>query len=200
MLDGIRDNLQHSLDRVENLVCTYESHPDAQGAGRKSVEVLDILRAAVVLLHASLEDVLRGVAYWKLPTASADVLNKIPLVGQGPNPTKFYLGALTTFRGRTVDDVFTESVNVHLERSNYNNTDDIAALLTSIGVDTTTVDATFADLQALMERRHQIVHRADRQQTVTGSGDHAVRAINKQTVRGWATAVNQFANTLFAQL
>src|SRR5688572_17484721 len=111
MLDKIKENLKHNLDRVESLVATYESHPDAQGGGRKAVEVLDILRAAVVLLHASLEDVLRSVAYWKLPFACADVLNAIPLKGYGPHPKKFSLGDLADFRGMMVDEVFTQSVN-----------------------------------------------------------------------------------------
>jgi hypothetical protein len=200
MLDRIQDNLRHNLDRVESLVSTYESHPDAQGAGRKSVTVLDILRAAVVLLHASLEDVLRSVARWRLPAAPAPVLNEIPLVGHGPNPKKFLLGDLAAYRGRTVDDLFEESVRAHLEHSNYNNTGEVSALLTSVGIDPASVCATFPELQALMERRHQIVHRADRQETVSGSGDHEVRGINKQTVREWAAAVNRFASELFAQL
>ncbi len=200
MLDRIRDNLRQNLDRVENLVHTYESHPHAQGAGRKSVEVLDILRAAVVLLHASLEDVLRSVAYWRLPAARPAVLNQIPLAGHGPNPRKFLLGDLARFRGKMIDDVFTESVNAHLEQSNYNNTREIAALLETVDIDPAAVSANFVELQALMERRHQIVHRADRQQIVTGSGDHEVRGINKQTVRGWAAAVAQFAETLFAHV
>ncbi len=200
MLEKIRDNLEHNLARVESLVRTYENHPDAQGQGRKSTEVLDILRAAVVLLHASLEDLLRGIAYWKLPTASQNVLNNIPLVGHGPTAKKFLLGDLAAFRGRTVDEVVTQSVNAYLGQSNYNNTDDIASLLTSVGVNVAQVNATFGDLQALMDRRHQIVHRADRQMQVIGSGDHEVRGINKDTVRGWANAVDQFSKALFGVL
>jgi hypothetical protein len=86
MLDPIRDNFNENLARVESLVSTYESHPEAQGRGRKSAEVLDILRAAVVFLHASLEDALRSVARWKLPSAASPVLDQIPLIGQGSNP------------------------------------------------------------------------------------------------------------------
>jgi hypothetical protein len=200
MLDKIKDNLTHNLARVESLVATYEAHPDAQGQGRKATEVLDILRAAVVLLHATLEDVLRSVAYWKLPMAAPDVLNTIPLVGHGSNPRKFLLGELSGFRGFTVDDVFTASVIAYLEQSNFNNTTEIARLLDSVGIASVSVNGTFTLLQAMMERRHQIVHRADRQQSVVGSGDHEVRGINKQTVREWANAVQQFAADLFPKL
>jgi hypothetical protein len=200
MLDTIRDNFNENLARVENLVVTYESHPDAQGRGRKTAEVLDILRAAVVFLHSALEDALRSIARWKLPLAGTAVLDEIPLVGQGANPKKFLLGELASHRGKRIDDLLSESVNAYLEQSNYNSTTEISKLLQSVGVDIATVNARFADLQALMERRHQIVHRADRQQEVRGSGDHEIRPINKDTVRGWAAAVLEFGTALFARL
>ena len=192
MKDKIADNLKQNLARVESLVETYETHPDAQGQGRKSAQVLDILRAAVVLLHASLEDVLRGIAYWKLPSATKAVLDDIPLAGVGLNPKKVLLGDLASHRGKTVDELIKASVDSHLEHSNFNNTDDIASLLQKVGVDIAKVNSLFATLQQLMERRHQIVHRADRQQQVSGSGDHEIRGINKQTVREWAKAVADF--------
>jgi hypothetical protein len=200
MLDEIKENLRQNLDRVESLVQTYESHPDAQGQGRKSTEVLDILRAAVVLLHASLEDVLRKVAGWKLPATSAETLNEIPLVGLGSNPKKFLLGDLVKFRGKTIEQVFQESVDAHLEQSNYNNPGEIASLLRSIGVDVAKVESHFAGLGELMKRRHQIVHRADWQKQIAGSGDHWVGGINKITVRGWAENVRAFADALFLEL
>jgi hypothetical protein len=175
MLDQIRYNLAQNLARVENLVKTYETHPQAQGKGRKSAELLDILRAAVVLLHASLEDVLRSTAQWKLPNAPSETLDEIPLVGLGPNPKKFLLGDLATFRGKVVDEIFAASVAAYLEKSNYNNVGEIATVLNGMKVDVTKVSGTFPRLQELMERRHQIVHRADRQSSVIGSGDCVFR-------------------------
>ncbi len=200
MIDAIRDNLAQNLARVENLVAVYESYPLAQAKGRKSAEVLDILRAAVVLLHASLEDLLRALAYWKLPSADAKVLDEIPLVGQGSNPKKFMLGELAAHRGKRIEDVLTESVHAHLEQSNYNNTGEISSLLKNISIDVATVNSRFGDLRTLMERRHQIVHRADRQKVVKGSGDHKIRAINKGTVRRWAAAVREFGAAVLAEL
>lgn len=200
MKDRIADNLKQNLERVESLVTTYESHPDAHGAGRKTVQVLDILRAAVVLLHASLEDVLRSIGYWKLPLASKDVLNEYPIAGAGMNPKKILLGDLAAHRGKSVDEMIKASVHAHLEHSNFNNTADIAAILQKVGVDVSKVSAPFVVLEALMDRRHQIVHRADRQQSVVGSGDHEIRGINKQTVREWASAVHAFGSAVLAEL
>jgi hypothetical protein len=200
MLDQIRDNLELNLARVESLVVTYETHANFKGKGRKSAKLLDILRAAVVLLHASLEDVLRTTAAWKLPTSSRETLNAIPLTGHGPNPIKFFLGDLVAFRGKTVNDVFLESVTAYLEKSNYNNPEEIRKLLVGVGVDVSKCDSEFPRLRDLMARRHQIVHRADRQERVIGSGDHKIRAINRHKVREWVEAVREFTKALSKEL
>lgn len=200
MKDKIADNLKHNLARVESLVTTYESHPDAQGQGRKPAEVLDILRAAVVLLHATLEDVLRNVAYWKLPTADKAVLDEIAVSGAGLNSKKVLLGDLAAHRGKTVDELIEASIDSYLEHSNYNNSAEIAAILQKVNIDVAKVNSTFGTLQDLMARRHLIVHRADRQDQVAGSGDHEIRAINKQTVREWAHAVEDFGAAILGEL
>ncbi len=200
MKEELQSTFDGNLARVRSLVSAYQAHPIASGRGRKPVYVLDILRAAVVLLHASLEDLLRGVAAWKLPVAGKATLDEIPLAGTGPVVKKLALGDLVAHRGRTVDNVIADSVNEYLLRSNYNNTADISRLLSSVGVDTSAVNSRFAGLDALMKRRHQIVHRADRQTTVRGSGDHRVRAINQTTVASWISDAQSFAKDLLAQL
>lgn len=200
MIDQIRSTLEQNLTRVENLVSTYEGHPDVQGQGRKPAHVLDTLRAAVVFLHASLEDVLRTIARWKLPEANQDTLNKIPLTGQGANPKKFLLGDLAPHRGKTIDELIAKSVEESLQQSNYNNTNEIATLLAAVEVNVENVNGNFPQLQEMMERRHQIVHRADRQGQVAGSGDHQIQSINKNTVREWAIAVRSFCEALFNEL
>ena len=55
------------------------------GQGRRSVQDTDILRAAVVLLHATLEDLLRSLADWKLPTAEPMLLMtcQLPALTEG---------------------------------------------------------------------------------------------------------------------
>ena len=67
MKQDIEDRLTINLRRVRNLIARYP----ATGSGRRSVEDSDLLRAAVVLLHATLEDVVRGVLEWKLPGAAS---------------------------------------------------------------------------------------------------------------------------------
>ena len=152
----------------------------------------------MVLLHAALEDLLRSLSYWKLPAAHADVLAKIPLVTVAP-AGKFSLGDLAAHRGKSVDDVIAESVNGYLERSNYNNTAEVSYFLTSIGVDIANVDVWFPKLTEVMQRRHLIVHRADRDET-GGRGNHSVRSIGNMQLNRWINAVEGFGNALLNEI
>lgn len=194
----IGERFSQNIARVRNLVDVYETYLAGPGPGRRGHAKTDVLRAATVLLHASVEDLLRSLAYWKLPQAGADVLNQIPLVSVAP-ATRFPLGALAAHRGQTVDDVITASVNGYLERSNYNNTDEVAAFLRSIGVEVARVKGWFSTLDELMKRRHQIVHRADRDEA-GGRGRYAVRSIGRNKVREWIDTAEGFGNAVLDEI
>lgn len=194
MKTQIEARLNNNIARVRNLITLY-GVLSGTGPGRRSANKADILRSAVVLLHATLEDFIRSVEYWKLPNASAAVLAKMALKGKREHDTKFSLGDLVDFRGITVDDLIKNSVNQHLDRSNYNNTTEIASSLTNIGIDVDSVNEKFPDIEALIKRRHQIVHRAD---TIDrrGRGHHGVGSIRVGTVNSWIDAVENFANAV----
>jgi hypothetical protein len=198
MKDRIVGRFTENIARVRNLVDIYSTHLSGSGGGRRSHSKTDVLRAAVVLLHAATEDLLRSLAYWKLPSASGEVLAKIPLIATGP-AAKFSLGDLSAHRGKAVDAVISESVNGYLERSNYNNTDEVASLLTSIGVSVVRVSTHFTQLAEVMSRRHLIVHRADRDET-GGRGNHSVRSIGPVTVSNWITGVEGFGIALLNEI
>lgn len=199
MKPNIQKRITENLDRVRNLIEKYRTHLAGTGRGRRTAHQTDVLRSTVVLLHASLEDFLRSLAYWKLPSAGKATLDDIALVGLGPNPKKFFLGELDAHRGKSVDELITESVNEHLERSNYNSTQEIALLLQAIGVNTSRINGSFQILDQVMARRHQIVHRADRDET-PGRGNHNVRSIGSTQVRSWADAVEKFTNDVLSQV
>ena len=82
-------------------------------------------------------------------------------------------------------------VEKYLEQSNYNNTNDISSLLSSVGITVENVNGSFNQLSQLMNRRHQIVHRADRDET-PGQGHHRAKSIGRITVNNWINAVNDF--------
>jgi RiboL-PSP-HEPN len=158
----------------------------------------DLLRAAVVFLHASLEEVLRSLAEKFLPDSSEKVLSGIPLKisgGTTGRAEKFSLGQLKQFRGKSVDDVIAASVSAHLERSNYNNTSDVCSLLDDLAIEHDGTKSFLAELSALMTRRHQIVHRADNDY----GQENAVHKIERDEVQKWTNVVSEFAAYILAQ-
>ncbi|MBE7474581.1 MAG: hypothetical protein DPW09_15170 [Anaerolineae bacterium] len=77
MKNQIQDRLDKNLTRAKNLVNIYEIYAPEK---TKMVEYTDLLRAATVFLHATLEDFLRSIAAWKLPLAEAVASQGVPLV------------------------------------------------------------------------------------------------------------------------
>jgi len=181
------------------MVAIYQSHIQGSGSGRRGHLQTDVLRAATVFLHASLEDLLRSLSYWKLPDADKETIDKIPLIGCQSAPKKFLLGELVEHKGKKVDDLIKDSVNKYLERSNYNNVEEISSLLTSIGVNVSNVNGEFSALEELMSRRHQIVHRADIS-TTGGQGHHRVRSISVTQVEKWIASVETFGESVLNEI
>lgn len=155
----------------------------------------DILRSVVILLHATVEDLLRGLAEAILPEGDAKELKEVPLLGSTkPRQTTFTLEDLAAHRGLEVSDLIAKSVVAHFERSNYNHPGDIKALLHSVGVPATLCDPYARELAAMMSRRHLIAHRADRR---IGLG-FALHPIEGPTVETWIGTVGLFTNAVLA--
>jgi hypothetical protein len=199
MKQQIEQRFTQNIARVKNLVNIYRTQLAGPGKGRRGHQTTDVLRAATVLLHASLEDVLRSLAYWKLPAAPPAELDKVPLVGD--KALKFTLGALAAHRGKTVDEVIKESTDASLERSNYNNLRDVTTLLQAIGLKTVPLESYMATLNLAMQRRHQIVHRADANPNPQpGRGNHRVASISPAKLEDWMNNTEQFVQAVLAQV
>lgn len=200
MKDVLKSRFDENLVRVRNLADIYEAKLAGDTQGRRPVGSTDILRAAVVFLHATVEEFLRGILEWRLPDQGETTLNNVPFVGLGSDrPEKFLLGRLAAHRQKTVDEVIRESVTASLTRSNFNNVAEIVSALSSVGLDKTSCEPHFAELTALMERRHQIVHRADRNPS-QGQGHHTASSIGWHHVHKWAQAAQNFFDAVHAQL
>ena len=153
----------------------------------------EILRAVVVLNHAYLEDFLRNVALWLLPIAGEETLNKVPLAGVAGRAGKFQLGKLAEHRGKKIDDVIQESVAAFMDRSTFNNVTEIMSFLESVNVKLPSCEEVDSPsraipglpideevlglLDAMMKRRHHIVHRADK-----AEAGHLLQEITKADV------------------
>lgn len=209
------DRLSQNLSRVDNLISVHEAlemmmekhleqfkKEDVEKALKdvKEEEVErtlhdldDILRSAIVLLHASLEDCLRTIALEHLSRADPDLLKDIPLAGVGNlRKTRFGLGDLVPHRRKTIADVIESSLDQWLHHSSFNNTTDLAAMLNRIGIDPETCNASFSSLDEMTSRRHRIVHNADRASDADGSGNPGTTPITRDTVAQWRGAVEAF--------
>jgi len=197
MKQEIKERFALNIARVRNLVSIYTSLLSGPGQGQRGHQATDVLRAATVLLHASLEDVRRSLAYGKLPMTSSTVLDQIPFVGGSEKNVS--LGSLSVHRGKSVDDVIKASVDANLERSNSNNPNAVCKLLQSLELNIIPVQSYLVMLETAMVRRHQIVHRADANQS-TGRGNHRLASINPATVDAWITNTEQFVQAVLAQV
>ena len=179
------------------LVAVYAERAGG-GPGRKPVETVDLLRASVVFLHATLEDSLRSTLTWRWPlTNSIDDLEEVPLPGE--RKTRFALGELLRHRGATVDDLIRASIEDHLERSNFNDVGEVKTALRRAGIDPKIVVPYATELAAMMSRRHFIVHRADRHDP-GGSGHHGATSLSQGTVEAWIDTVEKVCKAVVAAL
>jgi hypothetical protein len=194
--DLIGQRFGANLERVTNLVSIYTSNAGT-GQGRRTVRDTDILRAAVVLLHATLEELLRSLAEWKLPAAEAGAFADLPIAGANGR-TKIGLHELAQFRGQTVDEVVAKSVSEYLEKSSYSHVGDSKEILEKIGLDATMDKRHAGDLAALISRRHWIAHRVDRNPK-RGSGHHPVKSISTQSLSKWIAAVAMFGTNVLSR-
>lgn len=189
-LGRVRTRFKFNIERVKNLLTIYET------LGNDSKH-MDVLRAAVVLLHATLEDALRGLLGWKLPNAPADYLENIFFDQRKRNP-KITVAELGSYRKLSVDDVFCQIIRSHVARVTLNNPDDVVNALAPLGVDRKRFAAKLGELAPAMERRHKIVHESDRLEPGTDHG--RPRTITKQEVKAWTASVQSFVDELLRLL
>lgn len=183
------ERLRFGLERVRRLVALHE---ELERGGRPEH---DLLRAAVVLLHASLEELLRGLATIRLPASDREMLGRIPFAGGDGRKTTLTLGDLAAYRGDPVDRVITDSVGAYLERRSYNDTNDVASALAEMGLPAALLAPHAPTLQVMMSRRHNIAHQLDWEKGAT-AGRHEPRPIERAIVEGWARAVDEFGRSV----
>jgi hypothetical protein len=111
--EQIDQKFRANVERVRALVSLYEGNVSGV-PGRKPVPVADLLRAAVVLLHATLEDLVRSLAEWKFPDAPAASLVGIWFAGSKKPREKLDLGeqvgyVITLTRQEAAESIATAS-------------------------------------------------------------------------------------------
>jgi len=165
--------------------------------GRKHISATDILRSAVVLAHATLEDCIRTIVLHNLEYLDRQSIDKIPIhnINHSNRPEKFFLGELLEFRGQTVDDVIRLSVESHLARLSFNNTNDIVRIFKIFKIDCPKDDKIFNLLDEMIQRRHRIVHYGDRVVS-PGRGKQFTESISSSRARVWIENAHRFITSI----
>lgn len=195
---AIKKNFERNIARVRVLLNIYDQNIVGVGRGRPGTHMSDILRACIVMLHASFEDACRAIAAQRLPIASPEVLADIPFKGQKGRAKPVNLGELSSHRSKTVEQLIQESVTQYLEGFTVNNGPEIDAYLRKIGIENPAdfrQNLNFKALCSVIKRRHHIVHQADKNPT-GGRGHHAAQPLGRDTVEEWIAVVEQFVLTL----
>ena len=192
----LRAQFDQNVARVENLINIYDGLTP-RGAGRRPVHSSDVLRAGTVLLHASLEEFMKGLARWKFADADAEVLNRVSLLGTSETGRreKFVLGELLPHRRLTVRTLIQKSVEEYLEKTSINNTTDLANMLQSCGVDPANMNKSFNRLSELINRKHRIVHEADHNPEAV-HGQHQARSISQSKLESWIDETKVFVKAV----
>jgi hypothetical protein len=155
----------------------------------------EMLRAVVVMTHAYLEDFIRTLAEALLPLAGEEALNGIPLAGTFGRADAFRLGKLVRHRNKTVDGLIRESIQAYLDRSNLNSSTEVVSWLKKLGFSLTPEqEGQLATIQRMIQRRHQIVHRADR--IKNSNGVYELQYADPAEVMNWATVAREFMFSL----
>ena len=191
------NRFESNIERVRNFVVMYEERLGARKkSGRSKTKDTDLLRGAVVFLHATFEDLARTVlelTWGSEPASMANAL-RFPQPGGGSKEKETVAG-LVRHRKKTVQTVLQESFEYYLDRASFNNKGEVKSMLDRCGLDSTEFGPILDHLHALAQRRHSIVHRADRNPQ-GGKGSYKASSINKTRVREWITAVEEFYTTL----
>jgi hypothetical protein len=188
----------YNLERVENLVSLFIKLGVGKGGGRRSTSELDILRAAVVLLHASFEDLIRSTEQAMFETYSDEIWKTVKFPGvtdREPDRDRLRVCDLRKYKGMSVDFLIAETVAGHLNKKTYNHVEDLTAFITALGVEVEPYRAYFQSLSNLIKRRHHIVHQADKQSAEV-QGKYRATEINVSTVKTWIAAVKGFNDQL----
>lgn len=187
------DRLDENVARISRLLQFFDGELSKREGGD------DILRAAVVFIHAYLEDFLRTLAAELLPAGDERSFEDIPLAGSKSygRGEKFALGQLAQHRGKTVDQLLRQSVSDYLSRSNFNSTTEIASLLVRLGFRPEEHNSAFDAIDRMIDRRHQIVHRADKG---SSSGKTTLQPIERAEVVEWLQATHGFTSSLLTPL
>lgn len=184
------------LKRISNLISVYQfltsegpiaasGDNSAEYASNLSATAEDVLRSMVVLLHALMETYLREIGReWLRVRVKYDPV-PVPFFGKKEPNEKISLNDLRPFLGKSVDDLFEESIDNYLATKSFTNIGAVMDFLREIGIDTNQFDSHRLAIIAMMQRRNLIAHSAD-------IIDRGIMPVSYEEVYAWIKATAEF--------
>jgi hypothetical protein len=198
--------IDENFNRVENILSLYRNKLSPRGSGRRPVHSTDVLRSAVVLIHATLEELLRSVARFRFDRIrDVETLKTIPLLGnQGKNASKYFLGDLIKHKDLTVDSLISQSVKEYYNTSvTYNHQGDIVRVLNQCNFDIDKFKKYLPILDEMISRRHRIVHHGDKHSDHPNRdrrGRQFATPLSLSKVEKWARVAKKFSKHLIEEM
>jgi RiboL-PSP-HEPN len=190
MRNQLKEEFQQNTNRVQNLISAFNLLEENNIGDLETRK--DILRAAVVFMHGTLEEIVRNLYIGLLPNCHQDKLNEIPFVGHAViRPKGILLGHLKDFSGRFIENIILDSIESYVNTMNLNNATQLCNSLKLVELPTESLVQYFSQLGSLMERRHQIVHQMDRKNEFDLLLS-PVTDIEIETVFDWQNALHSF--------
>ena len=200
MLVQITAILDENLGRVENLISLYG--PETRG--RRTVEDTDVLRGALVLLHAGmggLPPILDGLEDQYLQRGYAKHL-RLPRTTPSARQPKSLLASWQRIVASQLTISISYAVKSHLEEyQSFNNLGEVTKALKQCGISANAVEANnFGKLTEMIARRHNIVHKADRNDVAVGQGNHKTKSLRKSTIEAYVGSIKSLRDFVSANL
>lgn len=180
-----------NIERILELLNFY-----AKNQLEPKIVLDDVLRSIVIFIHASIEDYIRNIVLRYYIHAPSEAWDKFHLPDKAG---KVSFREIAMHRGKSINDYLLECVKAQMEQQSFNDMTEISKWLLRIGL---TIDKNwaplFGTLDEMIERRHQIVHRADL------DDKHQATPIDISDVHDWADAALDFwqiiSEAILAQL
>lgn len=185
-----------NMQRAQTLIRIYKNLAEAQ-RDKAVIHYTDILRSAVIFMHAALEELIRSLIIVTYANAPQIEIDKVPLFSQrrSRQAEKFLLGALIEHKHLTVDQIIQKSVESYFQNQTFNNRADLARAMEIIGLKKEAVKNLLPTLDVMLDRRHQIVHRVDRPKSKDNQWIRAT-SLSPRHVEKWAITTLEFGSHL----
>jgi hypothetical protein len=191
----LSEQVGQRITRVRGLVDLYGTLA-LSDSHRFPAQDSDILRAAVVFLHATFEDFLRSLAMARVSDFSRESLANIPFSASEDRKLKLNLGDLHPYRHQTVGAFIAKAVEDYLDQRAYSNVADIKRALREIDISPDVIDRYASKLTSLTTRRHLIAHRFDRVDTA----EDGTLPITQEDVTAWINTVEKLVKEILDSL